>query len=69
MLCTDTQGSMPAIHLSQDAVEIAAELDAFRTMLQHLGIEEGFITFKFQGKFIPTIEFNFRKFRKKKVIN
>ena len=70
MLCTDTQGSMPAIHLSRPAVELAADLMPILDAIQMHGQGEGQITLHVKHGHIPIIEYMFRLFRgKKKVVN
>ncbi len=70
MLCTDTQGEHPAIHISRPVLELAVELAPMLDAIQMHGQGEGQITLHVKHGHIPIIEYMFRLFRgKKKVIN
>ncbi len=70
MLCTDTQGEMPAIHLPREVVELAADLEPIITAIRHHGTGNGHITLFMSNGHIPIIEWASKLFRgKKKVIN
>ncbi len=62
MLCTDTQGSMPAIHISQDAFHVAREYDAFRDVAIQQQLPEWSVTFKSLHGSITSAKFEFTKF-------
>lgn len=69
MLCSDTSGTMPAIHLDREDVELAVEIKKFRAFMKESGHQEGSMLLRFQHDFVPSIEYIFRKFRKKAKLN
>ncbi len=77
MLCSDTSGCLPAIHISKDAIELAQKLEAdeeARDMVRELfsfrelarKMQEAYISFRLQHGHNPSIEYNYRKFNKPK---
>jgi len=70
MLCTDTQGEMPAIRLDREMVELAADLAPLISAIRVHGHGDGHITLLVSKGRIPIIEWASKLFRgKKKVIN
>ncbi len=72
MLCQDTAGTMPAIHISKEAFLVAQEYEECSKVALLLRIHEWAITFKIQGNTIPSVKVEFMKLfhkLKKHVIN
>jgi len=70
MLCQDTAGELPAIHISKPAIELAAELMPILDAIQAYGQGDGQITIPVKHGHIPFIDWAFRYFRnKKKIVN
>ena len=72
MLCQDTAGTMPAIHISPEAFHVAKEYEDCKKTFLLLGVHEWWITFKTQGNNIPSARVEFQKLYhklKKLVIN
>lgn len=65
MLCSDTSGKLPAIHLSREIIELAEELQPALAAIRAYGTE-GSITLKVMHGHIPAIEWAVRKLRGKK---
>ena len=67
MLCSDTNGAMPAIHISKNTLDLAVELETIINAIETLGQGEGQIIMKVQpNRHIPWIDWTFRKFFPKK---
>lgn len=67
MLCSDTNGAMPAVHVSKKTLDLAVELETIMSAIETLGQGEGQIMMKVQpNRHIPWIDWTFRKFRTKK---
>lgn len=68
MLCSDTAGQLPAIHIPKEVIDLAQELQPMIETIRLYGAE-GSITLKIQHGFVPVIEYMFRRFRNKKSVN
>lgn len=62
MLCSDTAGCLPAIHIDREVIELAQELQPALAAIRQYGTE-GSITLRVQHGHIPAIEWAVRKLR------
>ncbi len=72
MRCQDTQGEMPAIHISKEAFLVAQEYEECSKVALLLRIHEWTIAFKITGNTIPSVKVEFLKLfhkLKQRVIN
>jgi len=65
MLCQDTAGELPAIHISSEAFHVAQEYDAFRDIAIQQQLPEWSVTFRNLHGSMASAKFEFTKFLQK----
>lgn len=66
MLCQDTAGELPAVHISKEAFEVAQRYERYHKLALLEQLAEWVVTFKSQYTHLLSVKFEFTDFLQKK---